>query len=138
MITADVCQSSTLNNHFLASFAGTGHITGSFLTHRSLSGCPRAAPNSNLIKQKPPMNKLDDLTNTINVNRGVLTQPNIPHLMSGPMNFYGEAHEEIRALDEEIMELQEYNAKVESEMVKLKNDITQMEQQVKNNERVRH
>lgn len=33
----------------------------------------------------------------------------------------------IRALEEEIMELQEYNAQVESEMYQLQTDITQME-----------
>jgi peptidoglycan hydrolase CwlO-like protein len=47
-----------------------------------------------------------------------------------------ESHEDIRVLDDEILELQEYNAKVESEMLKLKLDINQMEEQVKSSERV--
>lgn len=45
-------------------------------------------------------------------------------------------HEDIRVLDDEISELQEYNTKVESEMLKLKLDINHMEEQVKNSERV--
>src|SRR5882762_6394017 len=47
---------------------GSGHATGSFLTHRSLSGCPRANP-ANILKTKQPVSKLDDLTNTLNTNR---------------------------------------------------------------------
>ncbi|XP_055948658.1 uncharacterized protein LOC129981726 isoform X2 [Argiope bruennichi] len=43
--------------------------------------------------------------------------------------------EEIRGLEEEILELQEYNAKVESEMIKLRTDISQMEQLVRITER---
>lgn len=42
---------------------------------------------------------------------------------------------DIRALEEEILELQEYNAKVESEMIRLRTDITQMEQQIRMTER---
>ena len=44
--------------------------------------------------------------------------------------------EDIRVIDEEILELQEYNSKAESEMMRLKSDINQMEQQVKESERV--
>lgn len=46
------------------------------------------------------------------------------------------SHEDIRVIDDEISELQEYNAKVESEMLKLKLDINHMEEQVKSSERV--
>ena len=46
------------------------------------------------------------------------------------------SQEDIRVLDDEISELQEYNAKVESEMLKLKLDINHMEEQVKSSERV--
>lgn len=42
----------------------------------------------------------------------------------------------IRALEEEIMELQEYNAQVESEMYQLQTDITQMELPQRLSERV--
>lgn len=44
--------------------------------------------------------------------------------------------EELRVLEDEIMELQEYNAKVESEMIKLRTDISQMEQHIRITERV--
>ena len=46
------------------------------------------------------------------------------------------SHDDIRVLDDEISELQDYNAKVESEMLKLKLDINHMEEQVKSSERV--
>lgn len=46
-----------------------------------------------------------------------------------------ENDDDIRALEEEIIELQEYNAKVESEMIKLRTDITQMEQHIRMTER---
>ncbi|KAG8178884.1 hypothetical protein JTE90_018573 [Oedothorax gibbosus] len=43
--------------------------------------------------------------------------------------------EELRVLEDEILELQEYNAKVESEMIKLRTDISQMEQHIRITER---
>ncbi|GFR23324.1 myelin transcription factor 1-like protein [Trichonephila clavata] len=46
-----------------------------------------------------------------------------------------ENDEEIRVLEDEILELQEYNAKVESEMIKLRTDISQMEQHIRITER---
>lgn len=100
---------------------GTGHANGSFLTHRSLSGCPRATQAMKKAKMAPD------------------NDPR-PHTDLGPAPVLGggpglENDADIRALEEEILELQEYNAKVESEMIRLRTDITQMEQQIRMTER---
>ncbi|GIY74672.1 myelin transcription factor 1 [Caerostris extrusa] len=86
---------------------------GTFLTHRSLSGCPRAA-QAVPVRLKLPLRKTLSLSSTCQV-RTVPSSTGVEDLSN------------IRALEEEIMELQEYNARVESEMFQLRTDITQME-----------
>nr|CAD7397102.1 unnamed protein product [Timema poppensis] len=91
---------------------GTGHINGSFLTHRSLSGCPMAGQTT-LKKNKYPH---DDMSNMY---------PKPPTGMEGPM--VGPGGEDLVTLEAEITELQRENARVESQMLRLRTDITAME-----------
>ncbi|KDR21940.1 Myelin transcription factor 1, partial [Zootermopsis nevadensis] len=95
---------------------GTGHINGSFLTHRSLSGCPMAGSGQAGLPKK---NKYapDDMNN--------MYAKAPPGLEGGPG--VGPGGEDLITLEAEITELQRENARVESQMLKLRTDITAME-----------
>ncbi|XP_064210937.1 suppression of tumorigenicity 18 protein isoform X2 [Tribolium castaneum] len=93
---------------------GTGHINGSFLTHRSLSGCPVAGQS--IKKAKFP----EEMPFYTKGYTG-LEQPN-----NG---------EDLMTLEAEITELQRENARVESQMIKLKSDINAMESHLSHGEK---
>ncbi|KAG5878993.1 hypothetical protein JTB14_026797 [Gonioctena quinquepunctata] len=94
---------------------GTGHINGSFLTHRSLSGCPVAGQT--IKKSKYP----DDMPFYAKGYTGI---------EQGPTN-----GEDLITLEAEISELQRENARVESQMIRLKSDINAMENHLGHSEK---
>lgn len=94
---------------------GTGHINGSFLTHRSLSGCPVAG-------QTVKKTKYEDMS---------FYSKSYPGGMEGS----GNGGEDLITLEAEISELQRENARVESQMIRLKSDINAMENQLSHGEK---
>ncbi|XP_016432005.1 myelin transcription factor 1-like protein isoform X2 [Sinocyclocheilus rhinocerous] len=77
---------------------GSGHVSGSFLTHRSLSGCPRATA----AMKKARLSGVEMLT---------IKQPTSNGL---------DGDTDVKQLDEDIKDLNESNSQVEADMIKLR------------------
>ncbi|XP_016367316.1 myelin transcription factor 1-like [Sinocyclocheilus rhinocerous] len=89
---------------------GSGHANGSFLTHRSLSGCPSASLN----KKKAKFPGEEYLSTKFRAS-DVLDND-----------------EDIKQLNKEINELNESNNEMEADMVNLQTQITSMEKNLEN------
>ncbi|XP_067312315.1 myelin transcription factor 1-like protein isoform X2 [Pseudorasbora parva] len=88
---------------------GSGHVSGSFLTHRSLSGCPRATA----AMKKARLSGVEMLTIKQQTSNGL------------------DCDADVKQLDEDIKDLHESNSHVEADMIKLRTQITTMESNLK-------
>uniref|UniRef100_A0A096M1I2 Myelin transcription factor 1 n=1 Tax=Poecilia formosa TaxID=48698 RepID=A0A096M1I2_POEFO len=91
---------------------GSGHANGSFLTHRSLSGCPRAPAS----KKKVKLPGDEYITAKFRAS-DVLDND-----------------EDIKQLNKDISDLNESNAEMEADMMNLHTQISSMEKNLKNME----
>ncbi|CAM4650447.1 unnamed protein product [Leuciscus chuanchicus] len=88
---------------------GSGHVSGSFLTHRSLSGCPRATA----AMKKARLSGVEMLTIKQQTSNGL------------------DCDADVKQLDEDVKDLHESNSQVEADMIKLRTQITTMESNLK-------
>lgn len=98
------------------------------MTHRSLSGCPRAANITSSSGGRS--SKLDDLTNTLNRTALYFTEIT-PNYGKFPEPVDSPTDEDIRTLENEIFGLQEYNCKVQSDISKMRSEIHATHHQAK-------
>ncbi|EGI62922.1 Myelin transcription factor 1-like protein [Acromyrmex echinatior] len=115
---------------------GLGHINGSFHSHRSLSGCPIA---SHAVKKPKPEDNMSMYSRGITgLEAGGPAHGGAVGTGQGNSSGSGTAgvqSEDLYTLEAEITELQRENARVESQVLRLRSDITAMENQLKQGEK---
>ncbi|EFN80490.1 Myelin transcription factor 1-like protein [Harpegnathos saltator] len=115
---------------------GIGHINGSFSTHRSLSGCPIAGHAVKKPKFEDNMSMYGK--GITGVEAGGPAHGGAVGTGQGNSSGSGTAgaqSEDLYTLEAEITELQRENARVESQVLRLRSDITAMENQLKQGEK---
>ena len=118
---------------------GSGHVTGSFQSHRSLSGCPRACA-LNLLEgnQSLPLSSEEIASNARknhSLSNPILGRTVAKYLTSDNKLLNGST-DDIRVIDDQICELRDYNFKMETELNRIKSEYLQLEQQMDSYEKV--
>ena len=115
-------------------------MTGSFQSHRSLSGCPRACPLNLLEPNQSVVIKAEEIAANVRKTNTFANNPISGRIVSKYLTsdnkLLNGSTDDIRVIEDQISELRDYNVKMESELNRIKSEYLQLEQQIDSHEKV--